>query len=244
MFKRLLSIAALSAIVSVAHAGSAQALGVAKTDGIFRNPSITNQGAFSAGVNDPNYTTFDFNDAGVPGNNKVKYSFANGTHSTQAYSGQTGIYADMWAPSGVNGEVNDSKYLAVFQNNDTVIKAKHGSFDYFGFDAGALSVGNTIKFYRGNKLVKEMDYAEMNNLATVSASQHYGEKNAFLEITAGSKAENFNKIVLSQTTGGGFETDNHTFRVSSTSVPEPGAILGLLTVGGMVVVKRQKQKTA
>jgi hypothetical protein len=244
MFKRLLSIAALSAIVSVAYAGSAQALSLTKTDGVFRNPAITNEGAFSSGVNNPNYTTFDFNDAGVPGNSKVQYSFSNGNHSTQAYSGQTGIYADKWAPAGVNAEVNDSKYLAVFQGNDTIIKAVKGTFNYFGFDAGALSGGNTIKFYNGDKLVRSLDYAEMNNLATVSASQHGGEKNAFLEIFAQNKTENFNKVVLSQDGGGGFETDNHTFRVDPTSVPEPGAILGLLVVGGMVVVKRQKQKTA
>jgi hypothetical protein len=248
MFKKLLSIVALSAIASVIHAGSAQALGLTKTDGAFRD-AATNQGAFSEQVNNSNYTTFDFNDAGVPGNNKVQYSFSNGSHSTQAYSGQTGIYSDMWSPSGVNGEVNDSKYLAVFQGNDTVIEAKKGkTFKYFGFDAGAISGGNIIKFFNGDKLVKSMDYQEMNNLATLSASQHGGEKNAFLEIFSQGTEDNFNKIVLSQVGGGGFETDNHTFRIGKgaydpTSVPEPGAILGLLTVGGMAVVKRRKSKT-
>jgi hypothetical protein len=245
MFNKLLSIAALSLIASVIHAGSAQALGLSKTDGIFRDPLITNQGAFSEQVNNSNYTTFDFNDTGVPGNKKVKYSFSgDGSYSTTAYSGKTGIYADRWAPSGVSGEENTSKYLAVFQGKDTIIEAVKGTFNYFGFDAGALSGGNTIKFFNGDKLVKSMDYTEMNNLATVSATQHGGEKNAFLEIFAQNKAENFNKIVLSQVGGGGFETDNHTFRVDPTSVPEPGAILGLLTVGGMVVAKSKKQKTA
>ena len=60
--------------------------------------------------------------------------------------------------------------------------------------------------------------------------------------------DNFNKIVISQTEGGGFESDNHTFRVGTgkynpTSVPEPGMIVGLATVGGFFIRKRQKQKT-
>ncbi|AFY99969.1 PEP-CTERM sorting domain-containing protein [Calothrix sp. PCC 6303] len=244
MFKKLLSIAALSAIVSVAQAGSAQALGLTYSSGSYRD-AATNEGAFSNQVNNPNYTTLDFNNGGVPGNDKVKYSFSgDGSYSTTAYSGQTGIYADQWAPSGVNAEVNTSKYLAVFQGKDTIIEAVKGTFNYFGFDAGALSVGNTIKFFNGDTLVKSMDYDEMNNLASVSASQHGGEKNAFFEIFARNKTENFNRVVLSQTTGGGFETDNHTFRVDPASVPEPGAILGLLAVGGMVVAKSKKQKTA
>jgi hypothetical protein len=242
MFKKLLSIAVLSAVVSVAQAGSAQALGLTKTDGVFRDPLITDQGAFSEQVNNPNYTTLDFNNGGVPGNDKVKYSFSQGSYSTSP--GQTGIYNDQWAPSGVSGEKNNSKYLAVFQGNDTIIEAVKGTFNYFGFDAGALSGGNIIKFYNGGTLVRSLDYTEMNNLATVSATQHGGEKNAFLEIFSTNKAENFNKIVLSQVGGGGFETDNHTFRVDPTSVPEPGAILGLLAVGGMVVAKSKKQKTA
>ncbi|MFH7026439.1 MAG: PEP-CTERM sorting domain-containing protein [Heteroscytonema crispum UTEX LB 1556] len=179
----------------------------------------------------------------------MKYSFSNDSHSTTAYSGQTGIYSDHWAPSGVNGEVNTTNYLAVFSGNNTIIEATANKvFNYFGFDAGALSVGNTLQFFNGVNLVKELTFDMMNKLALVSASQHGGEMNGFFEFFSEGDNDNFNKIVISQTEGGGFESDNHTFRVGTgkynpTSVPEPGMIVGLATVGGFFIRKRQKQKT-
>ena len=77
MFKKLFSVAALSAIATVAYAGSAQAAGFSYSSGVFRDNNVTNQGAFSENVNDADagYETFDFNDGSLPGNDKVKYSF-------------------------------------------------------------------------------------------------------------------------------------------------------------------------
>ncbi|BAZ41501.1 hypothetical protein NIES4101_74670 [Calothrix sp. NIES-4101] len=249
--KKALSLALIStaatAIASVSYTGSAQALSMTYNSGTYRDASIKNEGAFSTEVNKTGYETFDFNNGAVPGNDKVKYSFSNGSYSTTAYSGQTGIYSDMWAPAGVKAEVNDSKYLAVFQGNNTIIEALGGKvFNYFGFDAGALSGGNTIEFFKAGTLVKQLTYEMMNSLATVSATQHGGQKNAFFEIFSTSELDNFDKIVLSQVGGGGFETDNHTFRVGkgAYSIPEPGVVFGLATVSGMFLRSRKKQKTA
>lgn len=61
----------------------------------------------------------------------------------------------------------------------------------------------------------------------------------------------FDRIVISQFGGGGFETDNHSFRRGSnafdfenpTSVPEPGVVLGLMGVGGLLLRKRNKSNS-
>lgn len=247
--KKALTIAALSVVASVSYAGSAHALGFTYNAGTFRTPGVTNQGAFSNNVNEQGYTTLDFNNAALPGNDKVQYSFSNGSISTTAGSRQTGIYADQWAPSGVTGEVNNSKYLAVFTGNDAIIEAKGGKkFNYFGLNLGALSIGNTLKFFNGANLVRELTYDLMTTLAPVTATQHGGQKNGFFEFFSEGDNDNFDKIVLSQTdASGGFETDNHTFRIGRgryASVPEPGVVLGLVGVGGMLLRKRKSQKTA
>ncbi|MBW4568229.1 MAG: PEP-CTERM sorting domain-containing protein [Tolypothrix carrinoi HA7290-LM1] len=248
--KKFASIAALSltAIASFSYAGSAHALGFSYSAGAYRDSAVTNEGAFAKEVNDKDYTTYDFNNGKVPGNNNVKYSFSKGSYSTTAYSGQTGIYSDMWAPSGAKAEVNTSNYLAVFQGNSVIIEnAKNQVFNYFAFDAGALSVGNTLQFLKGGNLVKELTYDMMNALAPVSASQHGGQMNGVFEFFSEGMNDNFDKIVISQTAGGGFESDNHTFRTGSgkysAKVPEPSVALGLLAVGGVFLRKRKNQKS-
>jgi hypothetical protein len=250
--KKFASIAALSlgAIASISYAGSAHALGFSYSAGAYRDSAVTNQGAFSEQVNNKGYTTLDFNDGKVPSNDEVKYTFSQGTSSTTAYSGQTGIYNDVWAPSGIVGtDVNKSNYLAVFSGNTVTIEnTKDKVFNYFGFDAGALSVGNTLSFFKGGNLVKEWTYDMMNKIATVSSSQQGGQLNGFFEFFSEGADDNFDKIMLSQNDGGGFESDNHTFRTGTgkyeaAKVPEPSVALGLLAVGGVFLRKRKNQKT-
>jgi hypothetical protein len=254
LLKKALTIAAVSAIASVGYASSASAVGLSYNAGSIRDAGVTNQGAFSNSVNDKKYTTLDFNDGKVPQHESVNYTFSDNNPSFQAYSGKTGIYADHWAPSGVNGEKNTSNYLAVFSNASVSIQQKDNkSFNYFGLDLGALSGGNTLQFFNGAKSVATFTYDMLNKMAPVAASQHGGQHNGFFEffseMTDGS--DNFNKIVLSQDGGGGFESDNHTFRIGTgkyvkgaTSVPEPGLILGLSAVGGMLIRKRKQHSEA
>ncbi|MEH1882965.1 Npun_F0296 family exosortase-dependent surface protein [Nostoc sp.] len=240
-FKKIAWIAILSTIASISYAGSANALGFTYHPGSYRQATELNEGVFSENVNNDGYTTFDFNDGKVPGNDLVKYSFSKGSYSTTAYSGQTGIYSDVWAPSGANAQVNQTDYLAVFSDSDTIIEAQqNNTFSYFGFDAGALSGGNTLKFFNGTTLIKELTYDVLNSMATVGASQHGGQKNGFFEFFSEGTNDTFNKIVISQTEGGGFESDNHTFRVQS--VPEPSVTFGILAIGGLFLYKRQNQK--
>jgi hypothetical protein len=249
--KKFASIAALSlsAIASISYAGSAHALGFSYSAGAYRDSAVKNQGAFSEQVNNKGYTTLDFNDGKAPNSDGVKYTFSNGTSYT-ALSGQTGIYSDKWAPSGVVGtDINNSNYLAVFSNSTVTIEnTKDKVFNYFGFDAGALSGGNTLSFFKGGTLVKELTHDMMEAVAKVSSNAHGGQLNGFFEFFSEGANDNFDKIVLSQTTGGGFESDNHTFRTGTgkydaAKVPEPGVALGLLAVGGIFLGKRKNQKS-
>lgn len=151
------------------------------------------------------------------------------------------MFTQTFGSSGANAEVNTTNYLAVFSGNDTIIEAQgNNTFSYFGFDAGALSVGNTLKFFSGTTLIRELTYDILNTAASVGASQHGGQKNGFFEFFSQGTNDTFDKIIITQTESGGFESDNHTFRVQS--VPEPSVTLGMLAVGGLFLSKRKNQK--
>jgi hypothetical protein len=60
----------------------------------------------------------------------------------------------------------------------------------------------------------------------------------------------FDQIVISQSGGGGFESDNHSFHMGNKAfdfengkdVPEPGIALGLVATSGTFLFKRKKQQ--
>lgn len=254
--KKIACLAALSvsAIASFTYAGSAHAIGFNYTPGVFRTPGVTDEGAFSQGVNNKNYVTIDFNSKGqdngsFKGNDLVDYTFSKGGYSTSVNQ-QTGIISDNWAPAGVNSEVNKSNYLAVFSDSTVSVKTKKGGvFNYFGLDVGALSGGNTFELLKGGKTVEKWSYDQLNSIATVVGINMADQKNGFFEFFSQGKSDNFDEIRFSQEGGGGFETDNHTFKIASgaytpdpKSVPEPTAVVGLMAVGGMLLLKRKSQK--
>jgi hypothetical protein len=251
--KKALTIAALSTIATVAYAGSAQAISFTYSAGSVRTQGVTNEGSFSPGDSKNQYTVNDFNNGEIS-NGILKYTTQTGTYSkvsgtVPGNTTQTGVYSDVWAPAGVKGEVNESKYLAVFEGNSVTIETIAGQFfNYFGFNAGALSGGNVIEFFKGTDLVKKLTYDDMTKLAPTAAAQHGGEKNGFFEFFSEGDTDNFNRIVLSQVGGGGFETDNHTLRVGqgkyTASVPEPGIVLGLAGIGSIFLKKRKNQSVA
>lgn len=256
--KKLAYAAALStsAIASLTFAGSAHAIGFSYTPGVFRTPSVTNEGAFSVNVNNNNYTTIDFNNdnGSFNGNSLVEYTFSKGSYST-IVNQKTGIISDQWAPSGVNGENNTSKYLAVFADSSVSIKARNGGvFNYFGIDLGALSSGNTFELLKGGKAVTtvfegvkydKLTFEVLNKIAKVANADQGGQKNGFFEFFSQGFDDNFDEIKLSQVGGGGFESDNHTFKIAKgaynpKSVPEPTAVFGLMAVGGGMFLKKRK----
>ncbi len=251
-YLNVLCITAVSAIAALGYSSSAQAISFKVTSGVPGLSGQTNQGAFSEFSKLADTTTIDFNSGSAPTTGFAKYSFANNT-------GASSVRADQWAPAGSTGEKNTSKYLAVF-NGDAATINLDKTINYFGIDWGAVSENNTFSFYQSgtsgkDTLVKSFTSADLlNNSALFKASWQGGQGNGYVHFYSDSIADNFNKIVISQssTVGGGFESDNHSFHqgtgkfdfdgnLKPKPVPEPGIVLGLLATGGMFLRKRSQK---
>lgn len=228
-------------------------------------------GAFSDFYYTEGVTTVDFNDpserqavagqdnAYTFGDESVVFGFdkALGNSRTNVFSHQT------WGPSGANGERNTSDYLGVFNGNSVTIDLAD-NLNYFGMNWGALSANNTFEFFQVDesgtetslgmfnydKLFKTADGAtEVSKLPTLAS--HQNEYNGYVHFYANETGGLFNRIKVSQvsTSGGGFETDNYSFRFGEDSfdfdagtdtakTPEPGIILGLISLGGLMLRRR------
>lgn len=242
-----LKIAATLAFGAIAVLGAvnpAQAFSFRVTSGIAGPNGETNQGAFSEFYGLAGTTTVDFNNGTLPTNGFASYSFSNGAP-------QSSVRGDRWAPTGANGEKNDSKYLAVFQGNDVIIDLQE-SLNYFGINWGAAHSGNTYSFFRGDTLLKAFNTAdiEAGGGFDLYSGLHNNQGNGYVHFYADSAADIFDRIVISQVGGGGFETDNHSFHVGESrftgfdpntqSVPEPAMMLGLAGILGGTLLKRKQ----
>ncbi len=231
----LIRIVAVGALAFVGQVQSAQAFNLRLTNGAASPTGVTSQGAYSEYAGLRTTKTVDFNSGSAPTTGFAKYSF-------QSANGSSSVRSDVWAPSGSKGEVNDGKYLAVFEGNNVTIDLAD-KVKYFGINWGAMSPGNTFSFYNGDSLVKSYSTETVAPLASIHAKQHGGEGNGYAHFTASNTSEMFNRIVISQIGGGGFESDNHSFNMvdpTRTSVPEPGIMLGLAAIGGSVWAKRKR----
>jgi hypothetical protein len=231
----IFGIAAVSTLALFGQAQSAQAFNLNLTAGAASPTGVTNQGAYSEFAGLSTTKTVDFNSGSAPTTGFAKYSF-------QSASGSSSVRSDVWSPSGSTGEVNDGKYLAVFAGNNVTIDLA-SKVKYFGINWGAMSGGNTFSFYNGSSLVKSYSTETVAPLASIHAQQHGGEGNGYAHFTASNSTEMFDRIVISQVGGGGFESDNHSFNVADVttqSVPEPGIMLGLAAIGGSVWAKRKR----
>ena len=228
-------------------------------------------GAFSDFFYNENVTSIDFNDANARkavagkdnsytfGNESVTFTFdkALGTNRTNVFSHNT------WGPSGANGEKNTSNYLGVFNGNSVTIDLA-SNLNYFGMNWGALSANNTFEFFQVDdsgietslglfnydSLFKNVNgQTDTSKLPTLAA--HQNQYNGYVHFYANEAGSVFNRIKVSQvsTQGGGFETDNYSFRFSEQSfdfeqgtdtaqTPEPGILLGFVGFGGMMLRRR------
>lgn len=264
---KVLSALAFGAIAVMGATNPAQAFDFKMTSGIAGPNGELNQGAFSEFYALEGTTTVDFNDGKLPtGDVFASYSFSNN-------SNKSSVRANKWAPTYASLEAgesdvlkankNDSNYLAVFKGNDVIIDLKE-DLNYFGINWGAAHSGNTYSFFKGDSLLQAFTTKDIEE---AGGFQHYntahggrglGSKdgaqgNGYAHFYAESDAELFDRIVISQVGGGGFETDNHSFHVgngrftgfdpevSSTAVPEPGMMLGLIGIFGGALLKRKKQ---
>ncbi|TBR60215.1 PEP-CTERM sorting domain-containing protein [Mastigocladus laminosus UU774] len=256
--KKSFLIAALSTLATVGYAGSAHAINFKVTTGTTGLNGETNQGAFSEFSSLANTVTVDFNSGQIPTDGFAKYSFVGNSGSS--------VRADMWAPVGSNGDKNNSNYLAVFDGKDVVIQLDD-YLNYFGINWGAAHTGNIYSFYNGDSLVSSFSTADIDaggGFALYSAlhpggnedgaklvNGSYYQGNGYVHFYSTNSNDIFNKIVISQEGGGGFETDNHSFHKGTTaftgfdskSVPEPSAALGMLAIGGVFLRKRKHHKT-
>ena len=207
-------------------------------------------GAYTEFYNN-NTVTIDFNQAATEvgtntytfGDDRVTFNFTNGMSTSRG----TGVYGGRWAPSGAGGEVNTSQSLNIFKNNAVTI-GLDGSLNYYGINWGAISAGNDFAFYQGDSLVETFTYNDVNPIAPIRASQHNGEGNGYLHFYATDSSGTFDRIVISQSGGGGFESDNHSFAYgndafSPAPVPfEAETSLGLLLLGGFFGYKKLKSR--
>ena len=223
----------------------------------------TNQGAYSIYSKQDGFNTVNFNKGDftvVDSKNQtvadagIRYSYVGSTTNNAR------ITKDVWAPTFESARDNTSSYLTAFNGTNVQIDLDK-THNYFGINWGSAHDGNEFSFYNGDTLVQRFVY--FNDDRTFAASEKttnvastlrtYGtvgngsQYNAYMNFFADSKTDLFNRIVISQMGGGGFETDNHSFQASSKgfneapeSVPEPGMVLSLLVVGGVLAAKRHR----
>lgn len=236
---KVLSAIAFSGVAVLAASNPAQAFSFRMSSGIAGPNGETNQGAFSEFYNLEGTTNVDFND-GMPTDGFASYSLTGQNAGTRA---------NRWAPTGANGEKNTSNYLTAFKGSNVVIDLEE-DLNYFGINWGAADDGNTFSFFKGDTLVQSYDTARIiaEGGFSQTSSYHNGEGNGYVHFYADDASELFDRIVISEANGGGFETDNHSFHVGdsgfegfeSAKVPEPAMMLGLVGAAGLFMRKRKQ----
>jgi fibronectin-binding autotransporter adhesin len=188
---------------------------------------VTNQGTFSSVANTTfTTTTINFNSVVLSGG-----SFTNGFAT---YTGVTSIstnlspsYTPGTTPTTTTGAGNTSLNLTVFGGSPVTINFA-ANLDYFGLDLGFADAGNQIQFYQGNTLLRTYNVTDADFFGPTIGSN---QGNAYVNFFASNPSEYFNKVVLTETCCGGFETDNHAYR---RVVPEPyplAAFVGFMALG-------------
>ncbi len=116
---------------------------------------------------------------------------------------------------------------------------------YFGFYWSAGDSSNMLQFFNGKSLVAE--FTTKSLLANLPAdylgnalnkSQNRGEAYAFVNFY-GDQATQWDKVVMTNSSSSGFESDNYTSRVAAWSAKNDGAITGrpIVVVEGTTVTK-------
>ncbi len=166
-----------------------------------------------------NIATINFNDASTGYHNTETFNTGtlSVTYTGDQYINRADLYGGAFDPStGKN-----SNYFAVNSGDVTVDLSNPQA--YFGLWLSAADKFNQIAFYNGDKEVGALTGIS-DSLASLPKSydgnptdQFLGkdseEKFAFINFYAQTQEDEFNKIILTNTPGGGtvFESDNHTF---------------------------------
>lgn len=124
--------------------------------------------------------------------------------------------------------------------------------NYFGYWLSSLDPGNVVTFYDGATVVGQFNANTVFGPSVTSNSAYFGNPNpafrgldsseafAFVNFYATGAGDKFDRIVFTETTTGGYETDNQTVGIYRTIggipvIPEPSSavllLAGLLTIG-------------
>jgi hypothetical protein len=157
--------------------------------------------------------------------------FGTGNQITGTYSGGLLSYAaDQFGGAGGAG-----RYPVIFSTGGsytlTLSTAGVPGVNYFGLWLSALDSGNLLQFYSGNTLVYEFTPADLISLVGACSAanpfcanpsgafkgQDSGEQFAYLNFY--DMNGYFDKIVFSESGGGGLESDNHTVAYMDPPIP-------------------------
>jgi hypothetical protein len=132
-------------------------------------------------------------------------------------------------------------YLTVpyYNSAGAVSLTTPGSYNYFGLYWGSLDLYNAVHFYDGASLIGSYNGADIFSLLA-NGGQTSWASNRYVNFLF-TDGDLFDRIVL-VSTNWAFESDNHAFGNTTTSVPEPGtlAMFGLGLIGlGMMARRRQ-----
>ncbi len=273
--------AAMGAVAISATAGSIDSDGALAVTITYEAPNVVTANTAVIGSNvvntfetgtvstTPVASTFNFQDATTTNNYSATYDnlvFANYGGGTQtAGAGYTGKFV-------VNSNRTDLTNPALPNTNLTFTDTTQGGIStgvkYFGIFYSSLDSGNQLAFYNGNT---ELAKVSISNFGTLVGNETpfiggpFNQPGAFFNFYAGAN-EQFTRIEFTQNgTGGGFENDNHTFRipnalgisgsgvdlaglnftgnVASTPIPEPLTIIGSVIGGTAAVGMRKKLKS-
>ncbi|MHC5540439.1 Npun_F0296 family exosortase-dependent surface protein [Singulisphaera rosea] len=183
-------------------------------------------------------------------------------------SGSQGIA--IVAPDSYGGS-NTSQYVAIgAQSHQTSMTLTLNSpQSYFGFEWLAGDNQNVIKFYNGSSLVGTFNVGDLISFINTqsNSSAYYGNPNnrsqdsnepfAYVDVT-GTDGTQFTSIVFqNNSSGSGFETDNHSIRSTAPTttpgtpvltipaVPEPSSIVLSLILGlGSLKAFRSRRASA
>ncbi|MDF5725936.1 MAG: PEP-CTERM sorting domain-containing protein [Rhizonema sp. PD37] len=177
-------------------------------------------------------TTFDFEN-GISTSGFVKFSSPTGSPAVVQGS-KSGEYGAPFNDTSHYLTISSTRDNAVGNTGSVSVKFAQ-PLDYFGLYWGSIDDYNSIAFYKGDTLLNQYSGRDVPK-TTASGNQTSLADNQYVNFFADTKGA-FDTVVLSSTAPA-FESDNFAYR----QAPEPGSVLGLLTVGAVgagFVLKRK-----